>query len=157
MRTIDAPTFTVPVAICFKHEVKKSSTEKVKMEEHFSNDADTVDEKNPNEADGISATKTDSVRSASPRRIYPTIRRTNTTLYSTLMTLHEPDIHHYKICSRRRRSRHHRSRRFHRSQTAPAHNREYSEVGLYDLVLVNEKYQKTVEQRSYLLIDELQR
>lgn len=62
-RTIGASKITVSSARFIKDEIEKGSLEKAKMNEHYSQLAEEVHEKNSKAEDGIRTTKIDSARS----------------------------------------------------------------------------------------------
>lgn len=76
-RMIDAPAFTIPVAKSVKHEIKKSSLAKAKMEERLDKLAETVDDEQTNMKDGIPTKSMDSVQSQVLQRTYPTASKPN--------------------------------------------------------------------------------
>lgn len=149
---IDTSAFTVPVAKFIKHELEKNSLEKAKMKERFNKLAESANEKNIKEEDGILTKKMDSVPSPSPSTETSDDKKSNTMAYSTSTSSDESDILHCQCRRRESRSRRHCIHLHKHSSTLPAPTRDYSKSGPKVLVPVNERYQKFVDYRSYRLI-----
>lgn len=149
IRTIDLRALTVSVTRFVKNKVERRFLEKAKVDgyRNLSNKA-TVGHNTKAEGD-YPLQKMEMTRSPGPLKVISDDRKTNPKAYSKLSSSPESDICRHNLRRQERSSKPHRSRQHYPFPVHPVRRPEFSESGLKVLVLVNERYPKTVDYGSY--------